>query len=104
MRPAAGAWQRREAGRLILELYIQPGAARSEVAGMHGERLKIRLAARPIEGEANAALVRFLAGRFGVPRSKVSIESGAKSRNKRVCVRDCAQGPEVLVGPTPGEN
>lgn len=103
MRPAAGAWQRRAAGRLVLELYVQPGAARSEVAGMHGERLKIRLAARPVEGEANAALVSFLASRFGVPRSKVTIESGAKSRNKRVCVRDSAHGPEAL-GPITGED
>ena len=65
---------------------MQPGAKRSEFAGRHGERIKLRLAAPPVEGKANAALIEFLAGYFGVPRRNVTIVSGVKSRAKRVAI------------------
>jgi uncharacterized protein (TIGR00251 family) len=71
---------------LILDLYVQPGAKRSEFAGRHGERVKLRLAAPPVEGKANAALIEFLAEYFGVPRRNVTIVSGLKSRSKRVAI------------------
>ena len=71
---------------MILELHVQPGAKRSAFAGMHGERIKVRLAAPAVEGKANAALIEFLADHFGVPRRNVSILSGVKSRSKRVSI------------------
>jgi len=71
---------------VILELHVQPGAARSEFAGKHGERIKVRLAARAVDGKANAALIEFLAEHFKVPRRSVRIESGLKSRQKRVVI------------------
>jgi len=71
---------------VILELHVQPGAKRSEFAGMHGERVKIRLAAPALEGKANAALIEFLAGHYGVPRRNVRIAAGLKSRRKRVVI------------------
>lgn len=58
---------------------------------MHGERVKLRLAAPPVEGKANAALIEFLAGYFGVPRRNVTIVSGVKSRSKRVAIEGVAQ-------------
>jgi hypothetical protein len=70
----------------VLELHVQPGAARSEFAGRHGERIKVRLAARAIDGKANEALVEFLAAHFGVAKRNVRIASGLKSRHKRVVV------------------
>jgi len=75
---------------------VQPGASRTEVAGLHGDCLKIRLAARAIDGEANACLVEFLAHALGVPKRAVSIDSGVTSRRKRVAVQSPARGPEVL--------
>jgi len=71
---------------VILELHVQPGAARSEFAGKHGERIKVKLAARAVDGKANAALIEFLAEHFKVPRRSVRIESGLKSRRKRVVI------------------
>lgn len=65
---------------------MQPGAARSEFAGQHGERIKIRLAARAVDGKANEALVAFLAEYFGVPKRSVRIVAGLKSRQKRVVI------------------
>jgi hypothetical protein len=69
-------------------------ARRTEVAGLHGEALKVRLAAPATEGRANEALVAFLARRFGVPRRDVTLVSGEKSRDKRVEVRGSAADPE----------
>lgn len=63
---------------------MQPGAARSEFAGEHGGRLKVRLAARAVDGKANEALIQFLASHYGVPKRNVRIVSGLKSRQKRV--------------------
>ena len=65
---------------------MQPGARRTEFAGKHGERIKVRLAAPPVEGKANEALIEFLAGEYGVPKRNVTIESGLSSRQKRVAI------------------
>jgi len=75
---------------------VQPGAARTEVAGLHGGRLKLRLAARAVAGQANAALIDFLAERLGAARRDVTIEAGAGARVKRVAVRGARRGPEAL--------
>ena len=71
---------------MILELHVQPGASRSEFAGKHGERIKVRLAARAVDGKANEALIEFLAEHYNVPKRSVRIESGLKSRQKRVVI------------------
>jgi len=70
--------------RVVLELHVQPGAKRTEFAGKHGERIKLRLAAPAHEGRANDALVEFLADYYDVPKRCVSITSGLHSRSKRV--------------------
>lgn len=82
----------------MLELHVQPGAKRTGISGLHGERLKIRLAARALEGAANAALVTFLAKEFAVRKKDVRIESGESSRLKRVSVLGARREPESLLG------
>ena len=72
--------------RIVLELHVQPGAKRTEFCGMHGERARLKLAAPPVDGKANDALIEFLAGHYGVPRRNVTIESGLRSRQKRVSI------------------
>jgi uncharacterized protein (TIGR00251 family) len=74
--------------RRVLELHVQPGARRTEFAGEHGGRMKLRLAARATDGAANAALIEFLAEHFGVPRRNVIIEQGIRSRRKRVSIEE----------------
>lgn len=71
---------------MILELHVQPGASRTEFAGKHGDRIKVRVTARATDGKANAALIEFLAAHYGVPRRSVRITSGLKSRQKRVVI------------------
>lgn len=75
---------------MILELHVQPGASRTGFAGMHGERMKLRLAARAVDGKANEALVAFLAEHYNVPKRNVRIASGLKSRHKRVIIDGAA--------------
>ena len=91
-------WYRREGEAVVLTLHVQPGAKQSEVSGLHGEALKIRLAAPPIEGRANEALLRFIAERFNVPLRNVELRRGAQSRHKRVEVRGSTVEPESLLG------
>ena len=81
-------WVRGIAGGVSLQLHIQPGARRSEVAGAHGDALKLRLAAPPVDGRANEALLDFLARALGVSRRSVRLVSGETSRRKRVEVAD----------------
>ena len=94
MRP----WHLDGAGALILALHVQPGAKRSEVSGLHGEALKIRLAAPPIEGRANEELLRFIAGLFGVPLRNVELLRGAQSRQKTVKITGSTVPPDSLLG------
>jgi uncharacterized protein (TIGR00251 family) len=89
-------WWRLQGDTLVLELHVQPGAKRTEVAGLHGDRLKVRVAARATEGEANAELIGFLAERLGVAKREVKIEAGTGSRVTRVSVRGAGLSPAAL--------
>ena len=73
----------------ILNLRIVPRASKNAIQGEHGDALKIRLCAPPVDGAANAALVEFLAGAFSLPRARVQLLSGQTSRNKRVLLAGC---------------
>lgn len=90
-------WYRRDGDSITLTLHVQPGAKRSEVAGLHGEALKIRLAAPPVEGRANEALQRFVADCFDVPLRQVELLRGAQSRHKMVRVSGSKVAPESLL-------
>lgn len=80
----APSWARDGAGGAVLELLVQPRASRSRVVGEHDGRLKIQLAAPPVDGEANAALQAFLAGVLGVKKADVTLLAGETGRRKRV--------------------
>jgi uncharacterized protein len=71
---------------ILLRLRIVPRASRTEIAGIHGGMVRIRLAAVPVEGAANEALIRFLADRIAVPRSSVRVVSGQTSRSKVLAI------------------
>jgi len=75
-------WLRECAGFSRLTLHIQPGASKTEVAGIHGDALKIRLAAAPVDGKANAALLGFVADRLGLAKSAIRLKCGQTSRRK----------------------
>jgi uncharacterized protein len=94
---AAPPWLTRTHGGWTIAVHVQPGAKRSSVAGLHGARLKLRIAAPPVEGRANAAVIAFIAERLGVPRAQVSVARGARSRDKLISVTAPACDPLRLV-------
>jgi uncharacterized protein len=75
-----------------LRLKVSPGAARTELAGRHGDAWKVRVSAAPERGRANDAVVRLLAGRLGLPRAAVSVVSGHAARDKIVELRGLDPG------------
>ncbi len=94
--PPSGAcvWQGED---LLLRVYVQPRAGRDEIVGWHGEALKVRITSPPVDGKANAHLIRFLAKAFGVPRARVGLVGGETGRQKRLRI----ESPERLPPPIP---
>jgi len=90
------AWARRVPEGWLLVIHVQPGAKTTGVAGLHGEDLKIRIAAPPVEGRANALLEAYIARTLGVPKRCVSVIKGASSRRKTVQVAAPQADPELL--------
>jgi len=76
------------AEKLTLRLYIQPKASRDAIIGPHGDEVKIAITAPPVDGQANAHLVKFLAKQFRVPKSQVSIEKGETGRHKHIVITE----------------
>lgn len=72
---------------VILTVHIQPKASTTECVGIHGDAIKIRVAAPPVDGAANDELIQFIARRLSIPTASVRIHSGASGRHKRVLVK-----------------
>ena len=82
---------------VAIRIHAQPGAKRTEVVGLHGDCLKLRLASPPVDGKANACLIEFLARRLQVKRSQVTITRGMGSRRKTVYVAAAGLQPAALL-------
>jgi uncharacterized protein (TIGR00251 family) len=97
-------WFRWRGADLTLLATIQPGAAQSQFAGLHGAALKIRIHAPPVDGKANRTLIEFLAREFSTPPSRICIVRGATTRTKTVCISAPGTLPANLtaLGLTPG--
>ncbi len=100
---APGDWQVAvrggdERGSQPVQLWLraQPGASKSRLVGLHGERIKVALQAPPVDGKANDELLRLIADLMDVPRTKVQLAAGQTSRDKRVDVS--LPRPQVLAG------
>lgn len=75
-----------ERDAVVLRVHVQPGAGRSAIVGRHGDSLKVRVAAPPVDGRANAAAIALIAATLGVNESAVELVSGERSRIKRMRV------------------
>lgn len=78
------SWARATADGVSVALYVSPRASRSRVVGEHDGRLKLQIAAPPVDGEANDEVVRFVAATLGVSRSAVRLSAGETSKRKQV--------------------
>jgi len=77
-------WLHESGAALTLSVHVQPAAKRSEIVGLHGDALKVRLAAPAIDGRANAALIEFFAQRLGLGKALIGRKGGHQSRRKRL--------------------
>lgn len=91
------SWYSKTANGYLIAVHAQPGAKKSEISGLHGDRLKVRIAAPPLDGRANEALIAFLAERLGLPRARLRVTKGQQGRAKLVEVADPAVDPERLL-------
>lgn len=80
--------------QVIFRVHVVPGSSRSEIAGSHNDSLRVRVAARPVEGAANEELILILAKTFRVSKSSVTILSGSRTRAKQVSIEG---EPETIV-------
>lgn len=79
-------WLKTHSKGTLLQLYIQPGASSNSLAGVHGERLKVKIKAPPRDGEANEGLIGYIAEILSVPKSKIFLIRGESSRQKDLLV------------------
>ena len=91
------SWYQTGSDGATIQVHAQPGAKRTEVAGLYGDCLKLRLSSPPVDGKANECLIEFLARRLGVKKSQVGIVRGISSRRKTVFVAAAGLRPEVLL-------
>lgn len=90
------SWCRRDATGLHIAVRIQPRAGGDRICGVQGGRLKIRLAAAPVDDAANERLRRFIAGLFGVPQGSVRLLQGGRSRDKLLGIAGVDRLPPAL--------
>lgn len=81
---------------LVLRMYIQPKASRDSIVGLHGDEVKVAITAPPVDGQANAHLVKYLAKQFRVAKSQVLLEKGELGRHKQVKILNPQQIPTVV--------
>ncbi|MFA6172394.1 MAG: DUF167 domain-containing protein [Kiritimatiellales bacterium] len=79
-------WIRETTKGVLLPVRAVPRASKNEIQGVHGDALKVRLQAPPVEGKANQALIRFLSDALDISRSQISVASGETGRNKTVLI------------------
>lgn len=81
-------WQ---GGDLILRCHLQPQAAQDAIVGIHGDRLKVRITAPPLDGKANQHLIQWLSTLFDVPKRDIEIVQGAFGRHKTLRIKQPKQ-------------
>ena len=91
------SWYRIGQDGVTLQVQAQPGAKRTEVTGLHGDCVRVRLASPPVDGKANECLIEFLAERLRVTRNQVAITRGLSSRRKTVLVQGAGVDPRSLL-------
>ena len=81
---------------LRLRLFLQPKASKDQIVGLHDSELKITITAPPVDGQANAHLLKFLSKLFKVPKSSLILEKGELNRHKQIYIHQTKQIPEVI--------
>ncbi|MFA5687683.1 MAG: DUF167 family protein [Kiritimatiellales bacterium] len=88
-------WIRETEKGILLAVRAVPRASKNEISGIHGDALRIRLQAPPVEGKANQALIKFLSGVLKIPRAQILISGGETGRNKVVLITGMSKADAV---------
>ncbi len=91
--PAHYLWQGED---LILQCHLQPKASSDEIVGIHGDRLKLRITAPPVDGKANEHIIKWFSKLFQVPKSDIEILQGELGRHKTLRIRSPKALPEYI--------
>jgi len=83
--------------KLLLHVLVQPKASKDEICGIHGDAIKIRITAPPVDGKANQYLIQFLSKNFKVPKSHIKLVSGSNSRYKRLSIESPQKLPNIIL-------
>src|SRR3990172_12034782 len=95
-------WLTEKGGCIFINIHLQPRASKNEIAGIHGESIKLRLTSPPVDGAANSHVIEFLSRKLGVHKSKITIVSGEKSRHKTLRVDGITkEGAANILGISP---
>lgn len=89
-------WLKKNKESISIALHVQPNARKTEIAGLHGDRLKIRISVPPVEGKANRELCRWLARQLGVNRSHISLITGEGCRDKLVRIKTDSKQMQIV--------
>lgn len=95
---SADAFYQWQGDDLILRVYVQPKASKNEFCAVHGDAIKVRITAPPVDGKANQQLIQFFAKSFKVPKSQVQLLTGEASRQKRFCIHSPNKLPSEIPG------
>ncbi len=95
MSSAASAWRWVD-GDLILQIYVQPKASRDQVVGLHCDAVKVAITAPPVDGKANAHVIKLLAQWFDVAKSQIELQRGELNRHKQLLIRQPKTIPAAL--------
>lgn len=93
MIPSFFTWQGKD---LILHCHFQPKASADEIVGAHGDLLKIRITAPPVDGKANEHIIKWFSKLFKVPKSQIAIVRGELGRQKTIRITEPARLPDEL--------
>ena len=77
-------WMDNKGDHIVLNIRVVPRASKDEIVGLYDDALKVRILAPPVEGKANAYLVKFISKHWKIPRRNIEILSGETGRNKRL--------------------
>jgi uncharacterized protein (TIGR00251 family) len=97
-------WLSGRDGEVAIALRIQPGAKRSAIAGLHGDRIKLAVRALPVDGKADEAVIELLAEVFGVPRRDVALVCDHGSRDKKAVVAAPLQFVRAVIAQALADN
>lgn len=90
------AWYSLTEAGLLLQLHIVPNARKTEIVGLHGDALKVKVHAPPVDGKANDEIIRFFSAISGVPKAQVQIASGELSKVKKILILGLQTLPQIL--------